>query len=225
MKRTVTALKVQKRNPNRVNVYLDGDFAFGLARIVAAWLVVGQVLEEGKITALRDQDTVEVAYQKAIQLLSYRERSEDEIARRLEKTGFDASVVGAVLMRLREAGLVQDEHYARRWVESRSLSHPRGRRALAIELRRKGIAKDSIEQALEGVAPEEELAYAAASKQARRLSDLSLDVFRARLAGFLTRRGFGYEVSKQVVQQMWQELHPTGEIDSGEGFEEERERK
>lgn len=211
MGRTITALRVQKRNPNRVNVYLDGEFAFGLARIVAAWLSVGQVLEEGQIEKLRAQDTVEVAYQKALQLLSYRERSEAEIRRRLTDGGFDREVTDAVLLRLREAGLVQDDRYARQWVESRSLSRPRARRALAAELQRKGIAKETIEQALEDAAPEEDLAYAAASKQARRLQDLPLDTFRARLGGFLARRGFGYDVSGEVLRRVWSELHPNGD--------------
>ncbi|HOG79782.1 MAG TPA: hypothetical protein PK454_08510, partial [Anaerolineaceae bacterium] len=68
MDQKITALKVQKRNPNRVNVYLDGDFAFGLARVVAAWLQIGQILTPEKITSLQAQDTHEVAYQKALQL-------------------------------------------------------------------------------------------------------------------------------------------------------------
>jgi regulatory protein len=207
--RAITALKLQKRNPNRVNIYLDGQFAFGLARIVAAWLSVGQVLEDAQIQKLLEQDAVEVAYQKALQLLSYRERSEAEVRRRLAESGFEADVVEGVLERLRTAGLVQDDQYARRWVESRSLSRPRGRRALAAELQQKGIAKEKIEQALKDAAPEEDLAYAAACKQARRLQGLPLDTFRARLGGFLARRGFPYDVSAQVIRRVWSELHPV----------------
>ena len=63
MTKKVTALKLQKRNKNRVNVYLDGEFAFGLARIVAAWLSTGQELTEEKIAELQAQDNVEVALQ------------------------------------------------------------------------------------------------------------------------------------------------------------------
>jgi hypothetical protein len=53
MTREVTALKAQKKNPNRINVYLDGEFAFGLARIVAAWLTIGQHLSEVDIDRLK----------------------------------------------------------------------------------------------------------------------------------------------------------------------------
>ena len=51
--RKITAIEVQKRRPNRVNIHLDGEFAFGLARIVAAWLRVGQELSEEKIEELQ----------------------------------------------------------------------------------------------------------------------------------------------------------------------------
>ena len=61
----ITAIKQQKRNPQRVNIYLDGSFAFPLAKIVAAWLKVGQELTPEKLTALRGQDTVE----KALEML------------------------------------------------------------------------------------------------------------------------------------------------------------
>jgi regulatory protein len=66
MGRTVTAIKAQKRNKDRVSVYLDGEYAFGLARIVAAWLHVGQELSEEKIVLLTSQDEVEAAYARSL---------------------------------------------------------------------------------------------------------------------------------------------------------------
>ena len=68
MDQEITALKAQKKNPNRISVFLDGEYAFGLARIVAAWLKIGQVLSEEDIDRLKQQDTMEVAYQKGLQL-------------------------------------------------------------------------------------------------------------------------------------------------------------
>src|SRR5210317_1123984 len=68
----ITALTIQKRNPNRVNVHLDGEFAFGLARITAAWLRVGQELTPEKIALLKEEDAAEVALQRAFRFLSYR---------------------------------------------------------------------------------------------------------------------------------------------------------
>jgi len=72
----ITALVIQKRNPNRVNLYLDGEYAFGVARIVAAWLRVGAELDEKKIEKLQVEDARERALQQAMLFLSYRARSE-----------------------------------------------------------------------------------------------------------------------------------------------------
>ena len=90
MKRKITGLKVQKRNSNRVNVYLDGEFAFGLSRITAAWLEIGVELDQDQIQKLQSEDDAEVAYQKALNFLSYRPRSERELIENLSKHFFFA---------------------------------------------------------------------------------------------------------------------------------------
>ena len=206
MEKRVTALKVQKRNPNRVNVYLDGDFAFGLARIVAAWLHIGQVLDDQKIDELKSKDNGEVAYQKALLFIGHRPRSEAEVVKRLEKHGFESEVIEAVMVRLRSQNLVGDLEFARLWVENRSAFRPRGRRALRVELKQKGVSEEDIQEALEGMQDEEALAYRVALKQAPRLKGLERFQFRQRLGGRLARRGFSYDAIQPVVEQVWSEL-------------------
>ncbi|HWQ05422.1 MAG TPA: RecX family transcriptional regulator [Longilinea sp.] len=207
MDHRITALKAQKRNPNRINVYLDGEFAFGLARIVAAWLQVGQTINDDKIHALQSQDANEVAYQKAIHFLSYRPRSEDEIRRKLNKDGFSEEISEAILERLREAGLVSDRNFARGWVESRNASKPRGRHALTAELHRKGISGEIIQETLAGTDDESDLAYRAGLRYANRLSQAEWDTFRTRLTAFLGRRGFSYGTITPQVRKIWNEIH------------------
>ena len=90
MERVITAIKVQKRNPTRVNIELDGEYAFGTSRLVAAWLQVGDRLTEEKIAALIDQDTSEVAYQRALNLLNHRPRTEKEIRQKLAEKQFES---------------------------------------------------------------------------------------------------------------------------------------
>ena len=89
----ITGLKVQKRNKDRVNVYLDGEYAFGISRIVAAWLRNGQELSEEKIAELKAQDNVEVALQRALNYLSYRPRSEQEVRQNLKKHKYHEGVI------------------------------------------------------------------------------------------------------------------------------------
>lgn len=208
----VTALKVQVRNPNRVNVFLDGEFAFGLERITAAWLRVGQVLSDEKITQLKQQDEQEVVYLKALHLLEFRPRSEEEIRRKLDKKEISAEVINQVIERLRRNNLVNDEQFAQAWVENRSAFRPRSRKALQYEMRQKGLSGAAIEQALTNLEiDEEELAYQAALKQSRKLNQLDKMDFRRKMFSFLARRGFSYGTSAPVVERIWKDISEPNE--------------
>ena len=202
----ITALVVQQRNPNRVNIYLDGEYAFGVARIVAAWLRVGLELDEKKIEQLQAEDARERALQQAMLFLSYRARSESEIRQNLRKHEIPESVIDLTLERLRQDGLANDNEFAQTWVENRSTFRPRSRRMLAMELRQKGLDDESMDSALKNV-DDEPLAYEAAKKRANRFEDLEWSEFRKKLSEFLARRGFSYVVIAPVVSRIWNETH------------------
>ena len=197
---------VQKRNPNRVNVHLDGEFAFGLARIVAAWLRVGQELNEEKIEQLQAEDARERAFQQAMLFLSYRARSESEIRQNLRKHEIPEPVIEQTLERLRQAGLANDNQFARAWVENRSAFRPRSRRMMAMELRQKGLNDEAVASATEDV-DDKALAYEAAQKRIARYKGLEWNEFRKKLSDFLARRGFSYSVIAPVVTRLWNEAH------------------
>jgi regulatory protein len=202
----VTALKAQKRNPERINVYLDGVYVFSLARIVAAWLQIGQELNDEKISQLRDRDSQEKAHLAALHLLSYRPRAEKEIRQKLTEKGYAEVEIDIVVERLRTGGLLGDSQFAREWATNRSDFRPRGRRLVKAELRQKGVAEEDIEQALTGLPDEESLAYAAASKAARKLQGQDWETFRKRLTGHLGRKGFSYETIVPIIQKVWEEI-------------------
>jgi regulatory protein len=215
MARIITGLKAQKRNQRRVNVYLDGEFAFGLERIVAAWLYVGQELSEEKIASLQDEDGREAAYQKALNFIQYRERSEAEVQQHLKEQNLSEEIAEQVIERLRRSGLVDDQRFAHAWIENRTEFHPRSRRALAYELRQKGIDSGAIQDALQDV-DEEQLAFQAAVKQFRKFQSLEWPDFRQKMLGFLARRGFNYEVSASAAARVWEEQH-AGTADDENG--------
>ncbi len=210
MDRKITALKAQKKNPNRVNVFLDGKFAFGVSRIVAAWLQVGQALTEENILALQNEDTEEAALQNALRTLNYRPRSVHEVQKKLKENGFDETVIRSVLERLERDGLVKDETFAQAWVENRTLFHPRSRKLIALELRQKGVPDEVVQNALAaGALDDETLAYQSAIQYARRLKGLEWPDFRKKLSGFLLRRGFSFEIVSPLVRQVWDELQQS----------------
>ncbi len=200
----VTALKMQARNKNRVNVYLDGEFAFGLAKIEAARLRVGQTLNEADLERLKQADTDETAFEKAIKFISYRSRSEAEVRQNLKKKDVPERVIEDVLTRLRRVGLVDDAGFARSWVEARSASRPKGKRALKVELRQKGLPQKTIEKALAGV-DDAAAARQLATARAPRLKGLPERDFRRKLSEYLARRGIDYETISEAVERAWRE--------------------
>lgn len=202
----ITAIVAQKKHRNRVNIHLDGEFAFGLAAIVAGWLRVGQELDEKKIEQLQVEDAKERALQQALLYLSYRARSESEIRKNLQKHEIPEVVIEETLERLRRDGLVNDDQFAQAWVENRSTFRPRSRRMMAMELRQKGLDDEAMQPALQEV-DDEALAYEAAQKRAPRFKDLEWIEFRKKLSGFLARRGFPYPVIATTVTQIWSEIH------------------
>lgn len=212
MSRKVTALTTQQKNKERVNVHLDGRFAFGLAAIVAARLKVGQTLGDDEIARLKSVDEAEEAYNKALKYLSYRPRSRAELERYLKGKKLSAEASEQVLARLGRLQLVDDAEFARYWVENREQFAPRGKYALRAELRQKGIAAGDVETALGGL-DEAAGAYEAARKRAARMSGLDRPTFQRRLSDFLARRGFGYDVVKDVVARLWRE---QGGADAGD---------
>lgn len=217
MSRKITALRLQKRNPHRVNVFLDGEFAFGLSRIVAAWLRVGQELTEEKIAALQAEDAVEVAYQRAVRFLSYRPRTREEVRRNLEKHEMPPSVVETVLERLQENGLLDDAAFARAWVENRLAFRPRGARILRQELRQRGVPEKITDAVLEAsLLDETDLAYRAGQKRLRRLRHLPWQEFRQKMGAYLARRGFSYDVASEAVRRLWDDLQSNLKNDETE---------
>ena len=182
MIRRITAIEPQQKNSQRVNIYLDGEFAFGLASIVAAWLKVGQELSDEKVANLETEDEREVTYQKALHFLSFRPRSSAEVQQNLRKRGISEPLIEETMNHLHQAGLVNDAAFARAWVENRNTFRPSGKSALRMELRRKGLSEETVNSVLDTQADEHALALQAARKYARRLAGLEWPAYRQKLA-------------------------------------------
>ena len=211
---TITALQAQKKNKERVNVYIDGRFAFGLAAIEAVRLRHGQKLSDEEIAALQDRDEAHQAHEVALRYLDYRPRSVDEIRRHLKSKQVEPDVIDEIVERLTDAGLLDDRAFARYWLENRRDFRPRGQRALRMELRQKGVPDDVIDEALEQEHSEDEAAYQAASTQARKIRTADPVEFRRKLEAHLARRGFSYDIAREAAARAWSEIHSTSENES-----------
>jgi len=201
----VTAIRAGRRG-KRVNVFLDGSFAFSLEAEVAMKknLKLEQELSEDEIEALTGADLFQRCLNAAFRYLGYRPRSEAELRERLKRRGFEAGNVEAALTRLREQGLVDDLAFAQFWKDNRETFRPRSQWLTRLELRRKGVTDNIIDQVVADV-DDEDSAYRAAQSRAHRLPDSDYEGFRHRLGGYLKRRGFGYSVINNTVERLWQE--------------------
>jgi regulatory protein len=199
---TITRLEAQARHPDRVNVYLDGAFAFGLSLDVAASLRVGRELDEADLAQLRADEAYRRALDRALGQLGRRPRSRQELARYLAGKDVPPEVVERVLARLGELELVDDAAFAEWWVENRGRHRPRGAQALRQELWAKGVGRDEQAAAMAEL-DEDALALEVALAQAHRYADQPQEVFERRLGGLLARRGFGHSALRRAVAAAW----------------------
>lgn len=201
----ITQLKVQKRDKDRVSVFLDGEYAFSVSILAAANLRREQELSESEIAKLRREGDAHLAYQRAVRYLGYRPRSVAETERYLAGKGYASDVVTEVVQRLEKQGYLDDEAFAQFWVENRQQFRPRSRRALAHELRQKGVAPDVIDAAIEDVG-DTDAAWAAVHSKLVRWAEQDEFEFRQSVMAYLSRRGFGYGVCREVADRAWDEV-------------------
>ncbi len=198
----ITRLVYQKRNAQRVNVYLDDVYAFALPDTEAAQLKVGQHLSDAEIADLQQVNAEAKAFDRALRFLGSRPRSSHEVEARLEEAGYEDETRAKVLERLQRLSYIDDRAFAAWWVDNRSRFNPRSSRALQQELRQKGIANPLIEHALASV-DDDELALAAGRNRADRWRHLPREAYDKKMLGFLQRRGFNYYSARNATNELW----------------------
>jgi regulatory protein len=198
----ITDIKPQK-NKKRFNIYLDGKFAFGLPAetLVKVGLKIDQEISEKKIETLIKEDEFIKFYDRVLKFLSYRPRSEKEIQDWFKRKKVGSETQKLIEKKLRRYHYLNDQEFTRWWIEQRMTFRPFGKRRLSLELRQKGISKEIIEEQLDSLKNEElsQLAEKVAKKKLKVLENLPYFEARQKLTAFLARRGFRWEIIKEVV--------------------------
>lgn len=173
---------------------------------VEAWLGAAPADEQGLGP---DADQEAVARKILLDTLTGQARSRHELEAKLAKKGVPEDLAGRLLDRFEEVGLVDDAAFARAWVQSRQSGKGLARRALAQELRRKGIDDEDAKAALAEVDPDDEMTEARrlVQRKLRAVSRLDRATAVRRLAGMLARKGYPAGVCYQVVRE---ELEAAG---------------
>ncbi len=206
----ITALEPQVSNAERINLYVDGRFLLGVSAevVLQMGLQLEQELLPTQLEQLRHEEALQRAVDRALNYLSFRPRSREEVRRYLRRKETPPELIESVLARLDRLDLVNDRDFASFWVETREQFSPRGAHALKNELRMKGVARE-VADAVVDDEKDEERALQAGRKKALslvRIPGIDYATFRTRLGSFLQRRGFGYEISTRTVRALWKEV-------------------
>lgn len=194
----ITDLKQGVKNPNRVNVFVDGKFSFSLdiAQVVDLGVKVGIKLSAEKLAELRKASEFGKLYQRALEWALVRPRSEKEVRDYLYKKVFekklDKNYIDLIVSRLKEKKYLDDSVFAKYYVENRFVKKGISRRRLSLELMKKGVAKEIIAEVLDGRNDEEEILKMIAKKRARYDDE--------KLISYLCRQGFSFELVQNLVR-------------------------
>lgn len=194
----ITAIKQQVKRQDRYSIYVDEKYLFSFSEneLVNSGLRVGQELSEQELLGLKDQAVLDKAYDRTLNLISHRPRSEFELRDYLKRKDCDEDVITQTIDRLRDRGYVNDLDFAQRWVATRRLLKNTSKRRLSQELRQKRISDDVIQQVLEEDETDERQVLRELVEKKRRQTKYQDDL---KLMQYLARQGFDYGQIKDVL--------------------------
>lgn len=213
---TITKLTPGVKDPNRVNVFLDNHFAFSLdlAQVVDLDVKVGQKINNERLKTLQSASEFGKLYQRTLEWVLTRPHSvretQDYLKRRKIKRKqlnrqrereerrplpeLQDEMMQQVVERLLEKGYLNDQKFAKFFVENRYVRRGISQRRLRMELKRKGVDDEAAKIALETVPrPEDEEVLKVIKKKRKKYNDFQL-------IGYLVRQGFDFQRAKNAVE-------------------------
>jgi regulatory protein len=207
----ITGLTAQQKDKNRVNVMVDGKYRFSLDifQVADLGIRVGKDYTEEELTELETESQFGKTYARALEYCLMRPHSAKEVRDYLYrktretrtktgavKKGVSPEITARVFDRLVEKGYVDDEKFARYWVENRNFVKGASKRKLTAELRAKGVESNLVERLLAGSlrTDEDELQKIIAKKRSRYPDD-------QKFMQYLARQGFDYDTIKRALSE------------------------
>ena len=223
----VTGIETTKKG--RYALMVDGEFAFSLHRdtfLLCPWLQKGAEVSPERLETLRQEDELRSARERALDLLSAAEQTSGTLRQKLLRWYGEEAVEAAVL-RMEELGLINDLDYGRRYAADAVNLRGWPRRRIAMELQKKGVPAEVIEEALADITEETEIETACRLLEGPYRGRLRDRKERDKVKAALQRRGFSYEVIRQAVSRAMEALPEGGETpepeetpETGDGQEE-----
>ena len=194
----ITGLKQGVKNPERVNVYVDSKYAFSLdlAQVVDFKIKIGLEIDEDKLAELKKASEFGKLYQRALEWVLVRPRSEretyDYLYKKVYEKKLDKSYIKNIIEKLKAKKYLDDFKFAEFWVENRFVKKGVSRKRLSLELMKKGVPREIIEEVLDGRNDEEEILKIIAKKRGKYDDE--------KLISYLVRQGFSYQLAQSQVR-------------------------
>ena len=194
----ITDLKQGVKNPDRVNVFVDSKFSFSLdvAQVVDLKIKIGRKITEEELAELQQASEFGKLYQKTLEWVLMRPRSEKEtrdyIFKKVFEKKLDKDYVDEIIDKLKNKKYLDDYKFSEFWVENRFVKRGISKKRLQMELTKKGVALEIINEVLNGRDDEEEIDKIIAKKRAKYDDD--------KLIAYLCRQGFPFELARSRVQ-------------------------
>lgn len=201
----ITDIEVQKKDKNRVSIFLDDRYAFGLDIMTAATLSRGERLTRERIEELKEKDALSRAWKYSLRFLGARARSIKEMRIYLKGKEFSGVIIDKVVEKLLDAGYLNDGEFAGLWVDSRRRFNPRGCWLLRQELKQKGVCESDIENALDDY-DEGEAAWSAVVRKLPVWKALDSEKLKKKVFAFLSSRGFSWDTTEDAYRKTLCEL-------------------
>lgn len=197
----ITSINPQKNN-RRVNIYLDGEFGFGidLENFVTTGLKVNLNLTNEEVKKIIKKSEFQKTLDYLLKFATLRSRSEKEIRNWFRRRDVHKSLHGELFNRLKKLDLIDDRKFAVWWIDQRQSFRPKSKMVLEIELRNKGIAKEIISEVLEDVKIDEvKTAKEMLKKKSHKWKNIPKDKIKQKMSQYLAGKGFGWDVIKKAV--------------------------
>lgn len=231
MSKVITKIEAQKKKENRVNIFINDEFAFGCSSELVYYynLTKGKEIDIEELKEVIVEDNYLTAKSKALKYIERALKSEFQVREFLQKKEYDEDAIGRVIEFLKEYKFIDDEYYAKAFVTQNMRIEGKGN--IKYKLIKKGISEDVINSILNEIPSEDEetVALKLAEKKLKVLckNEGNINKIKSKLNTFLISKGYNFDTIKSVVNKLEINEDENNEDENKEvfleGYEEEKE--
>lgn len=205
----ISKIEAQKKNKDRLNIYIDDTFAFGISIDVYLKynLRKDQEIDNDFIEDILLAEENNKAINSALKYLSYRQRSIKEVRDHLVRKGYDKSIIENTIDYLEDKNYINDYQFAKSFIRDKSYLNKQGINKIRYDLLNKGVSKEIVAKTLKFDDDQEfDNAMELANKKMKSYKNQDRNTIYRKLGGFLQRKGYRYDTVKKVLREVLDEV-------------------